>query len=130
MRMNYRVEKGCLHLESTEEGGPTLSSPFFSVSAVKHPIIEFRMRVKLEQSDSNQNLIGQIAFITNNDTNFSYSKLKEFDVDVGGEFNTYTFDMSDMATWRGTIRQLRFSPIWPVDAKIEIDYIRFLSESE
>ena len=56
---------------------------------------------------------------------FFHEHMKEFVIQTGTEFKTYTINLGSHSDWQGIIKQLRLDPISDyVGAIIEIDYIR------
>jgi hypothetical protein len=67
-----------------------------------------------------------VYFLTDSDNELGEDKVLYKEITLNGQFNTYTLDMSQVPTWKGTITRLVFDPLKVAGATIEIDYIRVM----
>lgn len=68
----------------------------------------------------------QIYFITNADPVWNVAKFNQFVIQPNSDFTTYHIDMSAVAGWTGTLKQLRFDPAGgnPGTGTFQVDYMR------
>ncbi len=111
-----KISNGLFVTKTTGDDPQFLSPRNLAIDAAKTPILEFRLRVSGGDG-------GSIYFITNNDTNWGESKVVEFYLEKDNQFHTFSVDMRNTATWRGTVTQLRFDPSDEPNVNIELDYI-------
>ena len=101
---------------------PSFESPTsLLISASKTPVITVRMRIK-----PGQGTVGQIFFITNQDSQIDETKSVVFSLFQDGTFQTYNILMSENEAWQGVVTRIRLDPVGdPITANIqfEIDYI-------
>jgi len=72
---------------------------------------------------------GQIYFTTSSDTPWGFNDTESisFTLIPDGQFHTYVLDMSTIAGWKGTIKELRLDP-GDTPATFDIDYIRIMKQ--
>ena len=110
---------GYLTFKSTGTDPWIFSPASLLIDASTTPVITVRMRIMQGQGN-----IGQVFFITNQDSNWSEAKSVVFNLDQDGKFQTYNILMSASPAWQDAITQLRFDPIDPgTNSQIAIDYI-------
>lgn len=68
----------------------------------------------------------QIYFITSTDQVWNGVKFNQFAIQANSDFTTYHIDMSGVAGWTGTLKQLRFDPAGgsPGTGTFQLDYVR------
>ncbi len=113
---------GTLSFRSSGED-PILHSPPFEIPAADFKRLSIRMKVS-----PGEPTVGQVFFLTNNDTKINEEKSVTFEIIDDGEFHTYDLDMAGLVTWQGLIRLIRLDPVTIADRAIEIDQIEFGSE--
>lgn len=101
---------------------PSFESPrSLLIPASKTPVITVRMRVR-----PGQGTVGQIFFITTQDSQMDEAKSVVFSLFQDGTFQTYNILMSENDAWRGIVTRIRLDPVGDPtteNLKIEIDYI-------
>jgi len=73
-----------------------------------------------------QGTVGQIFFLTDQDSNWDESKSVVFILDQDGTFQTYNILMSETPAWRGTVTKIRLDPVndpTTINIQFAIDYI-------
>ena len=127
--MSLISSDGTLTMTTTQEtNDPIMTLPGnINLNAAQYKTFEIKCRYKFN-SDKNQAItmyyttdtVGGMreattikAFIKSNDSN--------------GEWETYTVDLTQLADWKGTIKQLRFDP-FNATGTMEIDYMRFVAD--
>lgn len=114
--------KGFLEGTTTGTDPSLISRSGYAIDASIYKVIKVRMK------NSGAGTSAKFYFITNTDTAYSETKAKNFAItpnDTG--YTEYVIDMSTLATWTGTIKQLRFDPVETGAASgmsISIDYIK------
>jgi len=97
----------------------------------KYTALEIRVRYKYGNKDTKPTNIG-IYFTTNKDGAWSESKFIGGllnSTDSEGEWETYTYDLTKMPTWNGTVAAMRFDP-FNAKGTIDVDYIRFIEDPD
>lgn len=98
-----------------------------NLTAAKYKAFEARVRYKHDSEDE-QALT--MYFTTNVEPSWSESQTIKTILksnDSNGEWETYTYDLTQNEHWQGTITALRFDPFNAVGT-IDIDYIRFIED--
>ena len=89
--------------------------------------INTRKTIKIRMRNQSSSTMAEIYFTTNASQNMAEDKVKRFPIVPNSDFIEYTIDMSDVATWTGTLRRLRIDPTTGVTSgSFGIDYIRIL----
>ena len=85
------------------------------------------IKVRLKNSTSASS--GQIYFITNADPVWNEAKHKDFTINANdANYTEYTIDMSTVAGWTGTLKQLRLDPeAGATSGSFSVDYLRILN---
>lgn len=118
------VEKGTWRLLATR-GTPQIFTPKIEVDAANQPVVAFRMRLGKGLASG-----GCLLFVTDEDPKWDDKTIVSFACIGDGEFHDYEVDVSKNVHWKGTVRQLRFQPIyvrWPIPEEqrvIEVDSFR------
>ncbi len=103
-----------------------LSRDGYAIDASLYKVIKVRLK------NATAGTSAKVFFITTTDGSYSESKGKDFPLVVNDTgYTEYTLDMSTVATWTGTIRQLRLDPvnIGAVSGMtFSIDYIKVVSD--
>ena len=112
---------GSLRFKSTGDD-PSFESPAsLVIPASNTPVITVRMRII-----QGQGTVGQIFFLTDQDSNWDESKSVVFILDQDGTFQTYNILMSENPAWRGTVTKIRLDPVndpTTINIQFAIDYI-------
>jgi hypothetical protein len=112
---------GSLRFKSTGDD-PSFESPAsLVIPASNTPVITVRMRII-----QGQGTVGQIFFLTDQDSNWDESKSVVFILDQDGTFQTYNILMSETPAWRGTVTKIRLDPVndpTTINIQFAIDYI-------
>lgn len=82
--------------------------------------------------NSSAQTIGQIYFTTNADQVWNNAKQVSFALNPYTDFTTYTIDMSAVAGWTGSLKQLRIDPSnaapgTPVNGYFQIQYVKVIN---
>lgn len=112
-----RVEGGCLNALSTSHD-PAFYSNATAMDSARFGVLEIRMKV--DQGSTAQ------MFWSGGTRGFTEAASARFDLRPGDEFQTYTLDLHSQPAWKSKISALRFDPTDRNDARMSIDYIRFL----
>jgi len=112
-----QTRDGSLFSTSTGED-PYMVSPFVSIDAAAFSRIELRMKTSAGND-------GDIFFVTEQDPDWSASKVQRFPLTSDGSYHVYTVDMSSAAEWSGRVQQIRLDPM-PDAGDFAIDYVRIL----
>lgn len=115
---DLKVKDGYLSASSTVPDTELYSNEGFGIDSSKFPQIKIRMRV----SDGNSAVI----YFTHGPGDWAEDQGKYFDIIADNEFHTYTINMSEVASWKGIIDQLRLDLRNANGAAIDIDYIHLL----
>lgn len=127
------VSGGKLIGSATELVNQSRYDPMIKISftdgleAVKHYKIVVRMRADIPEG---KKFGARFYFTTMSDGSWTSSKSSQAvteTIEEAKEFKEYTFDLSDIATWNGQIKQLRFDPI-EGEGTFEIDYIKIIDD--
>ncbi|MBM7568921.1 hypothetical protein [Paenibacillus sacheonensis] len=107
-------------LTVTSSGGdPFLHSP--DNLAITNPSVNRYVRVRMKNNTGGTT--AQVYFTTTSDTSWSEPKSKAFTITPNSGYVDYVVDMSTVAGWSGTIKQIRLDPL-TVSGTANIDYIR------
>jgi len=96
-------------------------SPLLHLDAIQWTDLEFRLK-------SNVGGNGEI-FFRHDDEGMSDKRQISFSIAGDNQFHTYRVNLSSHLQWQGTITQIRFDPLNPANAQIEVDYLRFLPKN-
>jgi hypothetical protein len=84
--------------------------------------------VHVDMKNNSPVTTGRIYFITNTDPTWNQAKSKAFSIKANTEYYaSYIIDMSTVAGWTGTIKQIRVDPLDPAPGSgqtLNIDFIR------
>jgi len=81
--------------------------------------------IKIKLKNGTASATGQIFFITNADGVYNAAKHKDFAIQPNSDYTEYTIDMSTVAGWTGTLKQLRFDPEHGASGgSFGVDYVR------
>ncbi|WP_157261749.1 hypothetical protein [Paenibacillus sp. A3] len=98
-----------------------LSPENLNIDAVSNRFIKIRMK------NSTSKTLGQIYFITENDTNWDENKSESFSILPSNytDYTEYIVDMGNNKKWIGKIKQLRIDPVTTgmIGETLSIDYI-------
>ena len=106
-------------------GTPQMFIPKLEVDAANQQIVSFRMRLGKGITSG-----GCLLFIGDAQPTWDDKTVVNFQCQSDGQWHDYEVDMSKNPLWKGTVRQLRFQPIyvaWPIPEEqrtIEIDDFR------
>ena len=85
------------------------------------------MHVTVRLRNGTPSSTAQLFFTSWADQAWSESKSKRIDIVPNSPYTEYTFDMSDVPTWRGTIDHRRLDPA-EASGSFAIDWIRVGSD--
>lgn len=87
--------------------------------------ISTNKKIQIRMKNSTTSTMGQFFFITDADTTWNDAKHKDFTITASDpNYTTYTVDMSSVAGWTGTLKQLRLDPEDAVaSGSFSVDYI-------
>ncbi|MDH7482138.1 MAG: glycoside hydrolase family 99-like domain-containing protein [Armatimonadota bacterium] len=111
------IENGSL-VATSIGSDPAFYGPPVNIDSSKFKTLEIRMKVDRGKQAQ--------FFWAGRGRNFNETMSIRFEIFPNGEFHVYRLNLSTLPTWRGIITGLRFDPTDAGDARIEIDYIRFL----
>lgn len=106
-------------------GTPQMFTPKLEVDAANQQIVSFRMRLGKGIASG-----GCLLFIGDAQPTWDDKTVVNFQCQSDGQWHDYEVDVSKNPLWKGTVRQLRFQPIyvaWPIPEEqrtIEIDDFR------
>jgi hypothetical protein len=103
------------------EGRATNGDPYLHSPELGKPARNWNITVRLRNGTPSST--AQLFFTTTADKSWSSSKSKRIAIAPNSSFREYTFDMSDVSTWRGTIFGLRLDPA-EAAGSFAIDWIR------
>lgn len=120
---NFALNNGCI------EGTITGTDP--SIWCADGCTIDAGLykKVKVRMKNSTAGTAAKLYFITTTDTTYNEAKAKSVTITANDtNYTEYTFDMSALATWTGTIRRFRLDPIdsGASTGNFSIDYIRVM----
>jgi hypothetical protein len=98
-----------------------LLSPPLGIEAEQWPVLEFRLK-------SNKNGEGQIFFRRDGEA-MSDGRRVSFSIASDNQFHIYRVNLAADKQWQGTIAQIRFDPLDPAGAQIEVQYLRLLPKN-
>ncbi|MGG1516284.1 hypothetical protein ABE504_12770 [Paenibacillus oryzisoli] len=112
-------------------GGTNGSSDPYIVSADNLGVNLTNNKImKIKMKNSTTGTSGKIYFTTNSSTSFDEAKSKTFTVTANdGNYTEYAIDMSSVAGWTGTLKQLRLDPNSAASGSFSLDYIRISNGS-
>lgn len=96
-------------------------SPVLNLDAAQWTDVEFRLK-------SNVGGNGEI-FFRHDGEGMSDKREINFSISGDNQFHTYRVNLSSHAQWKGTVTQIRFDPLDPASAQIEVQYLRFLPKN-
>jgi hypothetical protein len=99
-----------------------LLSPELNLNAEQWTEFEFRLKSSVGGA-------GQLFFRRAEDEGMSGERQIDFTIAGDDQFHTYQVKLSAHAAWKGTIAQIRFDPIDPIGANLEVQYLRFLPKN-
>jgi hypothetical protein len=105
-------------LRGAAKADPQLLSPPLGIPAEQWPTLEFRLK-------SDKDGAGQIFFRHDGEA-MSGERQMDFSIAGDNQFHTYRVNLAGHQQWTGKIAQIRFDPLDPPDAHIEVQYLRFL----
>jgi len=119
--LTQTVAEGVDHLGTFASVESYIQSPnLLAKEAATWNLIKIRIR------NNTSSDFPRIMFITNEDTTWNEAKsLTKVVTTSDGEYKEYVFDFSGLATWRGTIKQMRFYPARGGFGSVDVDFIRW-----
>ena len=99
----------------------TGSDPYMHSATIEKPAADDKVVVRLR--NGTPSTAAQLFFTTAADGTWSESKSKRITTSPNSSFTTYTFDMSTVPGWTGTITRLRLDPA-QASGTFAIDWIR------
>jgi hypothetical protein len=99
----------------------TGSNPYMRSARIEKPARDNKVVVRLQNGTPSTS--AQLYFTTAADGSWSESKSKRITTSPNSGFTTYTFDMSTVPGWTGTITKLRLDPA-ETTGTFAIDWIR------
>lgn len=99
-----------------------LVAPPVKFEARTYSIVEFKMKSDLSGT-------GEIFFARSGETSSAERSIGTSIVG-DGKWHVYRYDMADSAQWSGVIEGLRFDPLNPAGAHIEVEYLRLLPPND
>ena len=125
---HYRLDANGEYLSGvhgTEDPDPVIMlNKEIALPAANYNKLEIRIRYHYAGGINDM----QFYFVTDQDKNWDERKcirISYTSTDSGDAFETYTFNLADMETWKDTITRLRFDP-YDSYGDVDIDYIRFV----
>lgn len=117
----YTVD-GALHGDSNGND-PAVTSPNLSLKASDYPTITVRMKWDRQNVDKRDNIS---IYFKGERTGLSETRKVAIDIPASsnGEYQEFTFEMSEHLQWYGTITGIRVDPFNALGS-FDIDYIRF-----
>lgn len=116
-----------LNGQTTEPDGGSTPPPYLpyivSPTAVNTDAIANKI-IKLKMKVSDNTVAGKLMWIKTGDTTWDDTKSTTFSYTNTTDFIEYTLNMTSVASWSGTITQIRFYPTTVQDARFYIDYLR------
>lgn len=100
---------------------PMIYSPEIALNADTVKKLSFKMRLP-----EDINLYGNILFVTADSKNWSDSKMVNFKAASDGKLTEYVIDMSKNKFWKGTVTQIRFTPIYVPAFKVWSSYKKYI----
>jgi Ca2+-binding RTX toxin-like protein len=102
-------------------GTSTGVDPFMYGPTIARPATDNKVTVRLRNGTPSSN--AQVFFTTSADQTWDEAKSKRITIAPNSGFTTYTFDMSTVPAWTGTITQLRLDPA-EAAGTFSVDWIR------
>jgi hypothetical protein len=102
-------------------GTATGDDPYMLSATIEKPAIDNKVLVRLR--NGTPGFGAQLFFTTTEDGSWSEEKSKRIAIVPNSDFTVYTFDMSTVPRWSGTIRGLRLDPA-EASGPFAIDWIR------
>ena len=115
-----RVENGCLNALSTGPD-PAFYSETVDVDGKKFGAVEIRM--KLDKGSVAQ------LFWAGRASGFTEAASMRFDLAAGTEFHIYRLDLDASPAWKSRVTALRLDPTNAKNARVALDYIRFVARN-
>ncbi len=119
----FVVERGVLAMTSTD------ADPYFSIGGIEIPAYYDRLVITMSV-DGSTSTQGQVFFTTAEAPGRSEGMSVLFDVVADGQPRDYVVDFGSLATWSGTITNLRIDPAAFSGAVIEVDRIALLDPTD
>ena len=130
---NLSTGSNYLHLDNTEskiaDPSMTASSDKLGFNAKQYGSLEIKVRYKYDRA-SKDNMT--FYFTTEYDTKMNENKTLRIPLnstDSNGEWEVYTYDLTQKEAWIGKIKALRFDPFSALGT-MDIDYIRFIENPD
>ncbi len=116
------TKDGALHGDSSGND-PAVISPYLNVKAADYPTITIRMKWDRQNVDKNDNIS---IYFKGERTGLSETRKVYINIPASsnGEYQEFTFNMSEHLQWYGTITGIRVDPFNALGS-FDIDYIRF-----
>jgi hypothetical protein len=102
-------------------GKATGPDPFMVSAPLQKPARNKKVTIGLRNSTDSKS--AQLYFTTAADSSWNLAKSKRVAIEPESGFRTYTFDMSDVPAWTGTITRLRLDPAY-TRGTFNVDWIR------
>jgi hypothetical protein len=108
-------------LQGTTKSDSKLRSPELNLDAESWPMLEFRLKSSVGGD-------GQLFFRHEGE---SMSVVRQINFSIAGDnqFHVYQVNLAAHEQWKGKIAQIRFDPLDPANAQIQLDYLRFLPKN-
>jgi hypothetical protein len=107
------------------EADATNGDPYVHSATIGKPARDYKVTLRLRNGTPSST--AQLFFTTAADQTWTASKSKRIRIAPSSPYQEYTFDMSDVSTWRGTIDRLRLDPA-EASGSFAIDWIRIGSD--
>ncbi len=107
------------------EADATNGDPYVHSATIGTPARDWKVTLRLRNGTPSST--AQLFFTTAADQTWTASKSKRIRIAPNSPYQEYTFDMSDVSTWRGTIDRLRLDPA-EASGSFAIDWIRIGSD--
>ncbi len=102
-------------------GTSTGSDPFMISAWLQKPGRDKKVVVRMRNGTDSTS--AQLFFTTATDGSWSQAKSKRVTISPKSDFRSYSFDMSDVPAWTGTITRLRLDPVY-TKGPFAVDWIR------
>jgi hypothetical protein len=106
-------------------GKATSSDPYMDSPAIGKPARDWKVTLRMRNGTASSK--AQLFFTTATDGAWTGSKSKRISIAPNSPYRAYAFDMTTVATWRGTITGLRLDPA-EASGDFAIDWIRIGSD--
>jgi len=98
-----------------------LLSSILNIDAESWPMLEFRLKSSVGGN-------GQI-FFRHDGESMSGARQINFSITGDNQFHIYQVNLAANAQWKGNIAQIRFDPLDPANAQLQLEYLRFLPKN-